>query len=444
MAEAPAALIHPSRIPNRWIQLGAGIVAMMAIANLQYAWTLFTKPIQAHLHVSLVAVQWTFTLFIALETWLVPFEGYLVDRIGPRLMLGAGSIMVALGWIGSGYAETIGGLYFWYGLGGIGAGIVYGGTVGNALKWFPDHRGLCVGLTAGAYGIGTATTIAPIASMMKTSGYQHTFIVWGIVQGFVVLVAALFLARPPIGWKPPNWEAKVAKIKTKVNTAAADMTPFEMLRQPTFYVIYLMMTMLAFGGLVVTAQLNPMASSYHVDKIVVAFGMTAVVLAITVDRLLNGLTRPFWGWVSDHIGRENAIFIAFILEAIAVYALLQLIAHPIWFVVLSGLCFFAWGNIFSLFPSLTADLYGSKWATTNYGVVYTAKGVAAAFAGPGAAWIYGRTGSWAKVFWAMIICDVLAAFMALLWLKPLAARVVRDSEKVDVAGLSKADRLRTA
>ena len=229
--------------------MAAGIVAMMAIANLQYAWTLFTKPIQAHLHVSLVAVQWTFTLFIALETWLVPFEGYLVDRIGPRLMLGMGSIMVALGWIGSGYAETIGGLYFWYGLGGIGAGIVYGGTVGNALKWFPDHRGLCVGLTAGAYGIGTATTIAPIASMMKTSGYQHTFIVWGIVQGFVVLIAALFLARPPMGWKPPNWEAKVAKIKTKVNTAAADMTPLQMLRQPTFYVIYLMMTMLAFGGL---------------------------------------------------------------------------------------------------------------------------------------------------------------------------------------------------
>lgn len=445
MAETQAALIHPSRIPNRWVQLIAGIVAMMAIANLQYAWTLFTKPIQAHLHVTLVAVQWTFTLFIALETWLVPFEGYLVDRIGPRFMLGMGSILVALGWIGSGYAETITGLYFWYGLGGIGAGIVYGGTVGNALKWFPDHRGLCVGLTAGAYGIGTATTIAPIASMMKTSGYQHTFIVWGIIQGFVVLVAALFLARPPVGWKPPNWEAKVAKIKSKVNTAVADMTPWQMLHQPTFYVIYLMMTMLAFGGLVVTAQLNPMASSYHVDKIVVAFGMTAVVLAITVDRLLNGFTRPFWGWVSDHIGRENAIFIAFILEAIAVYALLQLIAHPIWFVVLSGLCFFAWGNIFSLFPSLTADLYGSKWATTNYGVVYTAKGVAAAFAGPGAAWIYGKTGSWSKVFWAMIICDLVAAFMALLWLKPLAARVVKDSERgVPVPGGSKADRLTTA
>src|SRR5271165_353310 len=445
MAASPHTLIHPSRIPNRWIQLIAGIVAMMAIANLQYAWTLFNKPIQAHLHVSLVAVQWTFTLFIALETWLVPFEGYLVDRIGPRLMLGIGSIFVALGWVGSGRVETISGLYFWYALGGIGAGIVYGGTIGNALKWFPDHRGLCVGLTAGAYGIGTASTIAPVASMLKTYGYQHTFIVWGLIQGAVVLVAALFLARPPLGWTPPNWEQKKIRIKAKVNTSSVDLTPWEMLHQASFYVIYLMMTMLAFGGLVVTAQLNPMASSYHVDKIVVAFGMTALVLAITVDRLLNGFTRPFWGWVSDHIGRENAIFIAFILEALAVYALLQLIGHPVWFVVLSGLCFFAWGNIFSLFPSITGDLYGNKWATTNYGVVYTAKGVAAAFAGPGAAWMFAKTGSWTKVFWAMIVCDLVAAFMALLWLKPLAARVVKDSESaLHVPALSKADRVRTA
>ena len=212
------------------------------------------------------------TLFVALETWLVPFEGFLVDRIGPRFMLGIGAILAGLGWIGSGYAETIYGLYFWYGLGGIGAGAVYGGTIGNALKWFPDHRGLCVGLTAGAFGIGTATTIAPVAAMLKTSGYQHTFIFWGIVQGFVVLVASLFLARPPVGWTPPNWKEKEAKIKAKVKTSAVDMTPWEMLRQPSFYVIYLMMTMLAFGGIVVTVQLNPMASSYHVDKVVVALG----------------------------------------------------------------------------------------------------------------------------------------------------------------------------
>ena len=224
------------------------------------------------------------------------------------------------------------------------------------------------------------------------------------------------------------------KIRAKINTSARDMTPLEMLRQPSFYVIYVMMTMLAFGGLVVTAQLNPMASSYHVDKVVVAFGMTALVLAITVDRLLNGLTRPFWGWVSDNIGRENAIFIAFILEAIAVWLLLQLIHRPVWFVALSGLCFFAWGNIFSLFPSITGDLYGNKWATTNYGIVYTAKGVAAGFAGPGAAWLFAKTGSWSKVFWAMIICDLVAAFMALLWLKPLAAKVVRRSEETGSTG----------
>jgi MFS transporter, OFA family, oxalate/formate antiporter len=434
MVTSPSSLIHPSRIVNRWAQLIAGIIAMMAIANLQYAWTLFTKPIQAHLHVTLVAVQWTITLFVALETWLVPFEGYLVDKIGPRFMLGIGAILVGLGWVGSGRAETIGGLYFWYALGGIGAGAVYGGTIGNALKWFPDYRGLCVGLTAGAYGIGTATTISPIAAMLKTSGYQHTFIFWGIIQGFVVLSCSLFLARPPEGWTPPNWKEKEAKIKAKVRTSAVDMTPWQMLRQPSFYVLYLMLTMLAFGGIVVTVQLNPMASSYHVDNVVVAFGMTALVMAITVDRILNGLTRPFWGWVSDHIGRENAIFISFILEAIAVFALLQLISHPVWFVALSGLCFFAWGNIYSLFPSITGDLFGNKWATTNYGVLYTAKGVATLFAAPGAAWLFAKTGSWNKVFWVMIVCDIVAAFMALLWLKPLARRVVNESERAASTG----------
>lgn len=444
MAASAAPLIHPSRIPNRWIQLVAGIFAMMAIANLQYAWTLFTKPIQAHLHATLVDVQWTIALFIGLETWLVPFEGYLVDRIGPRFMLGIGSVLVGLGWVGSGYAESLHILYFWYALAGIGAGIVYGGTIGNALKWFPDHRGLCVGLTAGAYGVGTALTVAPIDKMIRVSGYQHTLIVWGIVQGILVLAAALFLAKPPEGWLPEGWKAKEAAIKKLVNTSVVDMTPWEMMKQPSFYVIYVMMTMLAFGGIVVTVQLSPMAVSYHVDKIVVGFGMTALVMAIELDRILNGLTRPFWGWVSDHIGRENAIFISFVLEAGAVFALLRLISHPIWFIALSGLCFFAWGNIYSLFPSITADLFGRKWATTNYGVVYTAKGLATLFAAPGAAWLFEKTGSWTKVFWAMIICDLIAAFMALLWLKPLAARTVRVSEETTAPSSSSGASVTTA
>lgn len=429
MAESASSLIHPSRIINRWAQLVAGIFAMMAVANLQYAWTIFTDPIQKHMHTTLVEVQWTITLFIALETWLVPFEGYLIDRIGPRFMLGMGSIFVALGWIGAGWAESMHLLYLWYGVfGGIGAGMVYGGTIGNALKWFPDHRGLCVGLTAGAYGVGTAVTIVPITNMLRVTSYQHTFIVWGVIQGVVVLASALFLAKPPDGWTPPNWKEKEAAIKARVQTSGRDLTPLQMIKEPSFYVIYVMLTMLAFGGIVVTVQLAPMAKSYHVDKIMVAFGMTALTLAIEIDRVLNGLTRPFWGWISDHVGRENAIFASFILEAGAVFALLQLISHPIWFIVLSGLCFFAWGNIYSLFPSITADLYGKKWATTNYGVVYTAKGLATLFAAPGAAWLFERTGSWTKVFWAMIACDLIAAFMALLWLKPLATRTVKANQ----------------
>jgi len=429
MATQASSLIHPSRIVNRWAQLVAGVFAMMAIANLQYAWTIFVDPIRQHMHTTLVEVQWTITLFIALETWLVPFEGFLVDKIGPRFMLGIGAFFVGLGWMGAGWAQNMHSLYIWYGVfGGIGAGMVYGGTIGNALKWFPDHRGLCVGFTAGAYGVGTALTIIPITNMLKASNYQHTFVVWGAIQGVVVLVAALFLAKPPDGWMPPGWKEKEAVIKSRVQTSARDLNPFQMLKQPSFYVIYLMLTMLAFGGIVVTVQLAPMAKSYHVDKIMVAFGMTALTLAIEIDRVLNGLTRPFWGWISDRIGRENALFASFVLEAGAVFALLQLISHPIWFIALSGLCFFAWGNIYSLFPSITADLFGRKWATTNYGLVYTAKGLATLFAAPGAAWLFEKTGSWTKVFWAMIACDLIAAFMALLWLKPLAAKTVRASE----------------
>ncbi len=427
-SDTPGALLQGDRVVNRWVQLVAGIVAMMAIANLQYAWTLFTKPLTLSLHATLAAVQVAFAAFVLAETWLVPFEGYLVDRIGPRLMIALGGILVGLGWIGAGRATTVRELILLYALGGVGAGVVYGGTIGNALKWFPDHRGLCVGLTAGAYGVGTALTVAPIASMMKRSGYAHTFVFWGIVQGLVVLCAAAFIVRPPKGWSPPGWKDNEAKVKAHVHTSSLDCTPREMVRTGSFWLIYVMMTMLAFGGLVVTAQLSPIATYYHVDKVVIAFGMSALVLAIEVNRVLNGFTRPFWGWVSDQIGRENTMFIAFMLEAVAVFGLLQLIAKPLWFILLSGLAFFAWGEIFSLFPAITGDLFGKTWATTNYGIVYTAKGVASIFAGPVAALASAKTGSWVPVFWVMIACDVAAAFMALFWLKPLAARTVERAE----------------
>jgi len=235
----------------------------------------------------------------------------------------------------------------------------------------------------------------------------------------------MFIVAPPKGWFPKNWHP-VARVRQSLR----DMTWLEMVKQPSFYVIYIMMTMVAFGGLVVTAQLKEIASFYKVDKVIVAWGLSASILAIQLNRIVNGVTRPLWGWISDHIGRENAMFSAFLIEGLAVWAWLQAINRPVMFVLLSSVVFFAWGEIFSLFPSITADLYGRKWATTNYGIVYTAKGTAAIFSAPVAAYVMLKTGSWVPVFYVMIACDIIAAFMALLWLKPVARRTIEEGEKL--------------
>ncbi|HXY06327.1 MAG TPA: oxalate/formate MFS antiporter [Terriglobales bacterium] len=435
MATNVTSIVRPEpKTVNRWVQMCASIIAMMAIANLQYAWTLFTKPLTGSLHATLAAVQVAFAAFIFCETWLVPFEGYLIDLLGPRLVIGIGGLLVGAGWIGSGYATTTTGLYIWYAIGGIGAGAVYGGCTGNVLKWFPDHRGLCAGIVSGAYGIGTAVTVAPIETMIKASGYRHAFIFWGILQGIIVFVAAMFIVAPSKGWLPKKWKP-VARVRQSLR----DMTWREMLKQPSFYVIYIMMTLVAFGGLVVTSQLKEIAGFYKVDKVIVAWGLSASILAIQLNRIVNGLTRPLWGWISDHIGRENAMFSAFLLEGLAIWAWLQTIHRPVMFVLLSSLVFFAWGEIFSLFPSITADLFGRKWATTNYGIVYTSKGTASIFAAPLAAYVMLKTGSWVPVFYVMIACDIVAAFMALLWLKPVAGRTIAAAEALERAELAKAE-----
>lgn len=414
------------RVVNRWLQLVACVIAMAAIANLQYAWTLFTTPLTKSLNATLAAVQFAFTAFVLAETWLVPVEGYLIDRLGARLVVTAGSFLVAAGWIGSGLTHSLSGLYFWYTLGGVGAGAVYGASIGTALKWFPDRRGLATGLTAGAYGAGTALTILPIQNMIESSGYQQAFIVWGAIQGVVVLVVAQFILAPPAGWRPAGWTQQAAGTGS-VAQSQVNYTPWQMLRTPTFWVLYSMMTMVAFGGLMVTAQLRPIAEQYGLNKTIVWFGISALGMALLLDRIVNGITRPFWGWVSDHIGRYNTMAITFFLEAVAIFLLLQVIDHPVWFVVLSGFVFFAWGNIYSLFPAAIGDLFGPKYATTNYGLQYTAKGTASIFAGAGAAWLVGITGTWVPVLWVAIACDVIAAVLAFFWLRPLATRLTQES-----------------
>ncbi len=415
-------LAKDDRGAHRWGQLVACIIAMMAIANLQYAWTLFTIPLTKSLGVKLSVVQIAFTVFILAETWLVPFEGYIIDRLGARLMVTLGGLLVGVSWIGSGLANSVEALYIWYALGGIGAGAVYGASLGLALKWFPDRRGLAAGLTAGSYGIGTALTILPIQHMIGASGYRSAFITWGFIQGIIVLVAAQFLMAPASGWKPAGWDQ--AASREKVQQSAIDYTPFQMIRSGVFWLTYLMMALVAFGGLMVTAQLKPIAAFYHLDKTAVLFGVTALGLALVIDRVLNGLTRPFWGWISDHIGRYNTMAIAFASEALAIFALLQLVHRPIWFIVLTGFAFFAWGEIFSLFPATIGDLFGAAYATTNYGIEYTAKGVAAIFAGWGAALIVEIGASWVDVFWIAVGCDLLAAALAFFVLKPLVVKRV--------------------
>jgi OFA family oxalate/formate antiporter-like MFS transporter len=410
---------------NRWLQLAAAVIAMMAIANLQYAWTLFTLPLSEALGARLSAIQLTFTLFILAETWLVPVEGYLIDRFGARAVVTIGGVLIGLGWVGSGFAESLGALYFWYTLGGVGAGAVYGASISTALKWFPDRRGLAAGLAAGAYGFGTALTILPIQRMIDTGGYQSAFITWGFIQGAIVILMAQIFRKPAQGWRPAGWTPQTGNVAQ----SSRSYTPLQMVRTSSFWIMYLMMTMVAFGGLMVTAQLRPIAAIYGMDKTVVWFGVTALGLALILDRILNGITRPFWGWVSDHIGRYNTMAIAFSLEAVGIFALLQFVDRPMAFVLLSGFVFFAWGEIYSLFPAAIGDVFGPTYATTNYGIQYTAKGAASIFAGWGAAMLVERWGSWEPVFWVAVACDLMAAGLAFFWLKPIVARLTSQAAR---------------
>ncbi len=425
---ATAATTSTKPLPNRWMQLLMGVFAMASIANLQYAWTLFVNPMQKQWNWELAAIQGVFAMFILAETWLVPFEAYLIDRFGNRTIVSIGALLIGISWVGSGSATTLQALYVSYVIGGVGAGAVYGASVGNALKWFPDHRGLAAGCTAGAYGAGTAITVWPIQNMIDSSGYQQAFIVFGIIQGIVCLVAAQFMIAPPKGWLPQGWDPKAQAVKRGLRQTLRDVNPVGMVKTTEFWVLYAMFVMVAASGLMATAQVAPIAKFYHVDKVQMIFGMTALVMAVEVDRLLNGFTRPFWGWVSDHIGRENTMAIAFTLQGIFVFLWMNLTSNPVAFVVLTGLVFFSWGEIFSLFPATVGDLFGSKFATTNYGILYTAKGVASIFAGPLAAALFVAMNSWTLIFLIAMAVNFITAALALFVLKPLTAKYVRVVE----------------
>jgi OFA family oxalate/formate antiporter-like MFS transporter len=409
-AAAPRAIASES---TRWGQLIFGIICMVMTANLQYGWTLFVTPIDQKYHWGRAAIQVAFTIFVLTETWLVPFEGYLIDRFGPKLMVSISGALIALAWFLNSRADSLTLLYIAAAIGGVGAGVIYGACVGNALKWFPDRRGLAAGLTAAGFGAGSALTIIPIAEMIKTSGYEAAFLWFGLGQGIVVVVVALLLRAPAAG--------EVAIPVTAVAQTRRDYGPGEVLKTPPFWVMYVMFVMVGAGGLMATAQLRPIAEDFKVagvDVSILGLTLPALTFALSIDRVLNGLCRPFFGWVSDHIGRENTMFIAFLAEGVGIYALYLLAANPFWFVILSGMVFFAWGEIYSLFPATCTDIYGRKFATTNYGMLYTAKGTAALLV-PLANILTNATGGWHAVFLVAAILNIVAAVMALAVLRPL-------------------------
>ena len=417
----------------RWTQLVLGIICMIMIANLQYGWTLFVLPIdQAH-HWGRPAIQVAFTVFVIAETWLLPLEGYVIDKIGPRATVGAGGVFIGAAWVMNGLASNLTLLYVAAALGGIGAGFIYGATVGNALKWFPDKRGLAAGLTAAGFGAGSAVTVVPISNMIASAGYQTTFITFGLIQGVIVLFVGLLLQAPP-GSKKTHEVAlsgggMMAAIPSPLHDLTQDYTVGQVARQPVFWVMYLMFVLVGAGGLIATAQLSVIATDFGVAKTPVTLfflTMPALTFALSIDRVLNGFTRPFFGWVSDQIGRENTMFIAFLLEGIGIYALVQVANDPVLFVILSGLVFFAWGEIYSLFPATCGDTFGRKYATTNYGLLYTAKGTAALLV-PFGSVLREVTGDWLMVLYVSASVNILAAVLALFVLKPMRRAFIRRS-----------------
>lgn len=412
---------------NRWVQLVFGIVCMGLVANLQYAWTLFVSPMEAKNHWGLSAIQLSFSIFILVETWLVPIEGWLVDKFGPRPVVAFGALFAALGWVIDSYATTLPELYLAAVLAGIGAGCVYGTCVGNALKWFPDKRGLAAGLTAAGFGAGAAVTVIPIANMIQESGYEHAFLFFGIFQGICIFILAMFMVRP----RP----LEGVRAAPRVVTTKVDYTTGKMIKTPLFWLIYVLFVAVAAGGLMATAQIGPIAKDYGLAKMpMVLFGLSLPLLTMTlsIDNLCNGFTRPLCGFISDRIGRENTMFIVFLGEGLSMLGLMKFGHDPVAFMTFAAMVFLFWGEIFSIFPAICADTFGVKYAAANAGTLYTAKGTASLLV-PLAS-VLSAGGNWDRVFIAAATVTIAAAILAKFVLAPMRKQFIDSANAKQVSG----------
>ncbi|MFM0203213.1 oxalate/formate MFS antiporter [Paraburkholderia fungorum] len=405
---APLAL----SLQSRWWQLLCGLVCAMVASNPQYIWTLLTRPLTAQLGVSLPSLQVTFSILIVCQTFLSPLEGYLIERFGPRWLLAAGGAITGLSWVLTSRAESLLSVYLCYGvLGGIGVGIVVVGTIGLMARWFPDRRGFAIGVVMAGFGMGAMLTTFPITNSIAKYGYQHTLVVFGVILGVVGILAALGMRLPPPGYMA-DWRPQ------KAAAAVADTRPGSMLRTPLFWLMFVMMSMMATSGLMVTSQMAVFTRDFGMSGVTV-FGLAALPLALTIDRVANGVTRPMFGWISDLIGREHTMLIAFGMEAIAMTLWLTSRHDPVLFVLLSGVVFLGWGEIFSLFPSTLTDTFGGKHAIVNYACLSYAQGVGSILGGPVAALLHEHTGGWDAVFGTAIALDSCTALLAIAALRPM-------------------------
>ncbi|MFS7529221.1 oxalate/formate MFS antiporter [Klebsiella pneumoniae] len=403
---------------GKWRQLVLGLICMAAISSPQYVWTLLTKPLAAKLGVGLPELQVTFSLLIILQTFFSPFQGRLVEKFGPRRLIAIGTVMAGMSWVLSAQVNGLATLWLVYGcMGGLGTGIVYIGVVGLMVKWFPQQRGFAAGAVAAGYGMGAIITTFPISLSLTTNGLEHTMTTFGI------------LFRPRRLPRQSGAEAAAARcLPARQSDGGAEQQIVyfpEMLRQPLFWLMFVMMAMMSTSGLMVTSQMAVFAEDFGISQAVV-FGMAALPLALTIDRFTNGLTRPLFGFISDRFGREQTMFIAFVLEGVAMMLWLACREDPLLFVLLSGVVFFGWGEIFSLFPSTLTDTFGSEHAASNYGWLYISQGIGSIFGGPLAALLYQHTHGWHVVFSCAIGLDFVTAALALWVLKPWRARFIRQ------------------
>ena len=391
------------RIDNRWFQLVASLIAMIMIANLQYAWTLFVEPMQTATGWQRSDIQAAFALFVLFQTWVQPCDGWLVDRLGPRWFITAAGLLCGLGWAGIGRATSLPMLYTAYCVAGVGAAFVYSCSIGSALKWFKERRGLAAGIMAAGFGGGTALFIPVISWLIETRGYQAAFLATGLFQGIVIVVVAQFLRLPP---RPPAAVRPVTAVRD-VHIGRRQFTTIEMLRTPQFYWMYGAFTLMSTGGLLVTANSGSMARSWGLP-------VGVLTLAATLSPVANGGARVFWGWASDRLGRETTMVLTFTLQAVCLAAVVILgQLSGVLFVVTLVAVYFTWGQIYSLFPSLSGDYFGTHHATSNYAVLYTAKGVASIIGPWAGALLFEHTGSWAMGFYGSAVMALVAAGAAL-------------------------------